>query len=135
MLAGGSEVRGYAAEALVLDGDWVAAQHELDEALQFANEHAERVYLPQLFLIEAAIARARGDARRARTAVRAAVAEARAQDAPWLELISLLDLCKSDGATSEDRRALAGLVEQLPEAADTTAVAAARALLDKTRLR
>ena len=133
MLAGGSEVRGYAAEALVLAGDWVAAQHELDEAVQFANGHAERVYLPQLFLIEAAIARARGDAGRAQASVRRAVAEARAQDAPWLELISLLDLCKSDGATSKDRRALAGLVEQLPEAADTTAVSTARAFLDNIR--
>jgi DNA-binding winged helix-turn-helix (wHTH) protein len=133
MLAGGSEVRGYAAEALVLAGDWVAAQHELDEAVQFANGHAERVYLPQLFLIEAAIARARGDAGRAQASVRRAVAEARAQDAPWLELISLLDLCKRDGATSKDRRALAGLVEQLPEAADTTAVATARAFLDNIR--
>ena len=133
MLAGGSEVRGYAAEALLLTGDLDAAQRELEGALQFANEHAERVYLPQLLLIEAAIARARGDAGRAQTAVRAAVAEARAQEAPWLELISLLELCKSDGATSKDRRALAALVEQLPEAADTTAVATARALLDNIR--
>ena len=61
MLAGGSEVLGYAAEALVLAGDWDAAQHELEEALQFVNTHGERVYLPQLFLLEAAIARARGE--------------------------------------------------------------------------
>ena len=52
---------GYAVEALVLAGDWDAAQHELDEVFRFADEHGERVYLPQLFLLEAAIARARGD--------------------------------------------------------------------------
>ena len=135
MLAGATENMGYAADALLLAGDWRAAQLQLEQALQFAKTYGERVYLPQLFLIEAAIARARGDAGLAQTSVRRAVAEARAQEAPWLELIALLELCKSDGAISEDRRALAGLVEQLPEAADTTAVAAARALLDKTRLR
>jgi DNA-binding winged helix-turn-helix (wHTH) protein/ATP/maltotriose-dependent transcriptional regulator MalT len=133
MLAGGSEVRGYAAEALLLAGDLDAARHELEEALQFANEHAERVYLPQLFLIEAAIARARGEAGRAQASVRRAVAEARAQEAPWLEVIALLELCKSDGATSKDRHALAALVQRLPEAADTTAVASARALLGNTK--
>ena len=61
MLAGGSENLGYAAEALVLAGDWDAAEAQLREALQFADAHDERVYLPQLLLIEAAIARARGE--------------------------------------------------------------------------
>jgi len=133
MLAGGSEVRGYAAEALVLAGDLDAAQGELENALQFANKHAERVYLPQLLLIEAAIARTRGQSAAAETSVRRAIAEATAQEAPWLELVTLLELCKTDGATSDDRRALAVLLERLPEAADTTTVAAARALLDNTR--
>jgi len=133
MLAGGSEVRGYAAEALVLAGELDAAQHELEKGLEFANRHAERVYLPQLFLIEAAIARARGQSAAAHASVLRAIAEAREQEAPWLELITLLELCKTDGATSDDRRALASLLERLPEAADTTTVAAARALLDNTR--
>ena len=133
MLAGGSEVRGYAAEALLLTGDPDAAQRELEGALQFANEHAERVYLPQLFLIEAAIARARGQFAAAGTSVRRAVAEARAQEAPWLELIASLELCKTPDATLDDRRALAVLVKRLPEAADTTAVATARALLEKAK--
>jgi hypothetical protein len=129
MLAGGSEIRGYAAEALLLAGDPDAARHELEQALQFANKHAERVYLPQLFLLEAAIARTGGNSAAARASVRRAIAEARAQEAPWLELIALLELCKSDGATSKDRHALAALVEQLPEAVDTTPAASARALL------
>ena len=68
---------------------------QLEEALQFANKHAERVYLPQLFLIEAAIARARGDSAAAHASVRQALAEARAQEAPWLELIALIELCES----------------------------------------
>ena len=133
MLAGGSEVLGYAAEAALLAGELEAAQRQVDEALQVAKALEERVYLPQLFLIEAAIARARGEAAAARAAVQRAVAEARAEEAPWLELMALLELCEHDGATPKERQALAALVDQLPEAADTTAVTRARALLGKTK--
>jgi hypothetical protein len=129
MLAGGSETLGYAAEALVLAGEWDAAQEQLEEALQIASACAERVYLPQLFLIQAAIARARGQSAIARTSLRQAVAEAKAQEAPWLELIALLELYQSDGAKAEDRHALAALVDQLPEAINTTAFTRARGLL------
>ena len=107
--------------------DLDAGQHQLEEALQFANTHGERVYLPQLFLIEAAIARARGQSAIAAASVRRAIAEARGQEARWLELLALNELCDHDGATPEDRRALAALVDELPEANDTTAVARARA--------
>ena len=65
--------------------------------------------------------------------VRRAIAEARAQEAPWLELLALIELCEHDGATAEDRHALAALVDQLPEANDTTAVTRARALLDTAK--
>jgi len=133
MLAGGSEVLGYATEALMLAGDWDAAQHELDNALEVANRIGERVYLPQLLVMQAAIARARGDRAAANAAIRRAIAEARAQEAPWLELMALIELCDCHGATAKDRRALAALVDQLPEAAATAAVARARALLDKTQ--
>ncbi len=133
MLAGGSEVRGYAAEALLLAGDCDAAQAELDEALRFANEHAERVYLPQLFLIEAALGRARGETASARASVRRAIAEAREQEAPWLELVALNELCEHGGATAKDRHALAALMETLPEIIDTPAGTKAQSLLDKTK--
>jgi DNA-binding winged helix-turn-helix (wHTH) protein len=133
MLAGASETRAYAVEALVLAGDWDAAQHELEAVRQLADTLGERVYLPQMLLLEAAIARGRGQSAVARDAVRRAVEEARAREAPWLELIALLDLCEHDGATTEDRHALAALVDQLPEATNTTAVKKARTLLDQTR--
>ena len=133
MLAGASETLGYAAEALALAGDWDAAQHQLEEALQIASAHGECVYLPQLFLIEAAIARGRGQSAVVDAAVRRAVAEARAQEAPWLELLARVELCERDGAAAEDRRALAALVDELPEAIDTTAFTRARALLDKAK--
>jgi DNA-binding winged helix-turn-helix (wHTH) protein len=133
MLAGGSEVLGYATEALVLAGDWDGAQHELEDALQVANTLGERVYLPQLFVMQAAIARARGDRAAADAAIRHAIAEARAQEAPWLELMALIELCDRHSATVKDRRALAALIDQLPEALNTAAAGKARALLDKTK--
>ena len=54
--------------------------------------------------------------------MRQALAEARTQEAPWLELLALSELCEQDDATAEDRQALAALVDQLPEASDTKAV-------------
>ena len=111
------------------------AQEQLDEAFQIANTHGERVYLPQLFLIEAAIARGRGMHAGANASVGRALAEARAEEAPWLELIALLELCESGGGKAEDREALAALVKQLPEAGDTTPLTRACALLDKAHRR
>jgi DNA-binding winged helix-turn-helix (wHTH) protein/tetratricopeptide (TPR) repeat protein len=133
MVAGSSEILGYAAEALLLAGDREGAQRELDEALRVASAHDEHVYLPQLFLIEAALAGARGEPDVAADAARRAVAEARWQEAPWLELLALLQLCEHDAATGADRDALAALVERLPEAGGVEAVARARALLEATK--
>ena len=133
MLAGASEVLGYATEALLLADDLDAAQKHLEEALHIADKLGERVYLPQLFLMEATIARARGERKGADASVRRAIAEARAQEAPWLELIALTELCERDRVRPEDRSALAAVVDQLPEASGTTAVAKARALIETTR--
>jgi hypothetical protein len=59
---------------------------------------------------------------------RRAVEEARAQEAPWVELLALADLCEHHGTTAEDGLALAALVDRLPEAADTDAARRARSL-------
>lgn len=133
MLAGGSETLAYAAEALVLAGDLDAAQREVDEAMQIVHRHDERVYLPQLFMIQASIARARGDSEAADAAARKAVAEARAQEALWLELLALSALCEHHSTTVEDRAGLSALVERLPEARTTKFVERARALLESAR--
>ncbi|HTN50178.1 MAG TPA: AAA family ATPase [Burkholderiaceae bacterium] len=133
MLAGGSETLGYAAEALMLAGDIDGAQHQLEQALQLVSAHGERVYLPQLLLIEAAIARARGQPAAALASVRRAIKEARAQQAAWLELLALVELCEHGGAKATDRQALAALVERLHEAAETDAVARARGLIRGSR--
>jgi DNA-binding winged helix-turn-helix (wHTH) protein/tetratricopeptide (TPR) repeat protein len=131
MLTGGSETLGYAAEALLLAGDLDGAQKQIEEAIEFAGKLGERVYLPQLFLIEAAIARAGGEPDTAAASVRRAIAEAQAEEAPWAELLALVELCESAGARASDRRALAALVAKLPEAQGTAAIAKARAILER----
>ncbi|HET9694767.1 MAG TPA: tetratricopeptide repeat protein, partial [Steroidobacteraceae bacterium] len=131
MLAGASENLGYATEALLLAGDWRTAQQQLDEATTIASRSGERVYQPQLSILEAAVAQARGNEAVAGATLRRAVSEARAQEAPWLELLALLALCESPYATDADRLALATIVEQLPEATETGAVKRARALLSR----
>jgi hypothetical protein len=133
MRSGASEVLGYAAQALLLAGDHDAAQVQLLAALQVADELAERVYLPQLWLLEAAIARAQGLADAGATSVRRAIEEGRTQEAPWLELLALVDLCEHHEATAAERRALATLVDRLTEAGDTVPVRRARSILQAVK--
>jgi hypothetical protein len=101
--------------------------------MAIADELGERVYLPQLLLLEAAIARARGAADAGSGSVRRAIEEARTQQAPWLVLLALVDLCAHHDAATEERDALAMLVDQLPEAADTEPVTRARLLLQASK--
>ncbi|HSC07810.1 MAG TPA: AAA family ATPase [Steroidobacteraceae bacterium] len=129
MRAWASETLGYAAEALALSGDWVAARHELEEAMQCASAIGEREYLPQLLLLDARIADALGEPTRAREAARQAIAEARVQEALWLELMALSALCERADATAEDIAALHHVVDRLTEGLETEPVARARSLL------
>jgi ATP/maltotriose-dependent transcriptional regulator MalT len=131
MIVGASETLGYATEALLLAGDVDAADAQLQESLRIANDFGERVYLPQLYVMESAIARARGNRKRGTAALRRALEEARAQRAPWLELMALNELCDAAAANANDRQALVTLVDQMPEASDTDAVARAARLLAK----
>jgi tetratricopeptide (TPR) repeat protein len=129
MLSGTTETLTYAAEALIAAGDFEAAQAQLDEALGLVERHDERICLPQLHLVDAAIARHRGNPDRAETAIRSAVEEARAQAAPWLELLALTDLAEHAKPAEEEWDALAALVARLVEARDTPLVVRAKALL------
>ena len=129
MRSGASEILGYATEALLLAGDCNAAQVELQEAFRVVEELGERVYLPQLLLLEAAIARAQGQPDASIAAVRRAFDEARAQEAPWLELQALVELCEHPDATAEDHLALATLVDQSPETDGTELAKRARSLI------
>ena len=129
MLAGASEILGYAADALLLAGDLDGARGELDQALQMSEKLGERIYLPQLLLTQAAIARGHGNSRDATDSVKRAIDEARKQGAAWFELLAMMELIEHTDATSEDQRAFAALVSQLPEASDTVAFSRAQALL------
>ena len=129
MLAGETETLGYAVEARVIAGDWNAAEAELHEALALADARAERVYLPQLFLLQAVIARVQGRRTDSECAIRRSLDVARAQQSPWHELVALTELCEHKHANAEDRRTLTALVGQLPEAAGTPAFRKARACL------
>lgn len=133
MLAGATETLSYAAEALIAAGDFDAAQVQLDEGLSLVARHDERICLPQLRLVEAAIARHRGHEARANDAVRGAIAEARAQGAAWSELLALVDLVEHSKPAAGDLAALAALVARLDELQDTPAASRARALLAGNR--
>ena len=85
MIAGGSEVLGYAAEALVLHGDFDGAEEQLEQASRIVSHYGERIYLPQLLLLKGAIARGSGQLAAADASIRRALEESRAQEAPWLE--------------------------------------------------
>jgi tetratricopeptide (TPR) repeat protein len=130
MLAGSSETLGYAAEALLLTGDLDGARRELDQALQISEKFGERIYLPQLLLIEARMYRGQGNSGDATGSVRRAIAEAQAQGAAWFELLATTELIEQGNATADERRALAALMEQLPESRGTAAFAKAKSLLD-----
>jgi DNA-binding winged helix-turn-helix (wHTH) protein/tetratricopeptide (TPR) repeat protein len=129
MRSGAGEVLGYAVQALLLAGQLDAAQRQLDEALEVAEQLSERVYLPQLWLLAAAIARAQGRRDDGAASVRRAIEEARASEAPWFELQALVDLCEHHAAAAAERSALVALVDRLPEAKNTAPVRRARSIL------
>jgi ATP/maltotriose-dependent transcriptional regulator MalT len=129
MISGSSETLGYAAEALVLHGDLSGAEEQLRQALEIVNMYGERIYLPQLLLTEGAIARARGQHANAEASIRRAILEARAEEALWLEVLALTELCAHVSATAEDHRTLRALVDRLSEACDTTALGRAAAVV------
>jgi hypothetical protein len=130
MRCGASELLGYAAEALFLAADHDAAQRQVTEALRVAEAQQEGVYLPQLLLLEGAIARAREGGTAGTASVLRAIEAARLQQAPWFELVALTELCAHHASTAADRDALDALVRRLPEAAGTPVAMSARRILD-----
>ena len=129
MKAYAGETLGYAAEALLLAGDWAAARKQIEEARQSAEAADDRSCLPRLLMLEARVADALGEGRRARDSLQEAVAEASTQEAAWLELQARLAICERDDATVGEVAALRELVEGLSEGLDTPTVARARALV------
>jgi DNA-binding winged helix-turn-helix (wHTH) protein/tetratricopeptide (TPR) repeat protein len=131
MLAGASEILGYATEALLLAGDLDRAQKQVEEALQVADKLGERVYLTQLQLLDAGIADALGEPERARASIQRAIGEAQAQEAPWLQMLALSALCERPEATREHRTSLRAVLDRITGGEDTAPVARALALLSR----
>jgi hypothetical protein len=86
-----------------------------------------------LLLLQAATARARDRSDAGAASVRRAVEVAREQQAPWLELIALVELCAQHDATTAERQGLAALVDHLREAAGTEPIVRARSLLQSMK--
>jgi len=135
MISGGSETLGYAAEALVLHGDLDGAEEQLRQALEIVNNFGERIYLPQLLLIDATIARERGQPARADDSTQRAITEARAQGAPWLELLALTDFCEHASAAADEHRALEELIIRMSQGVDAPVLTRARTVLEQNRTR
>jgi len=129
MLAGSSEVLGYAAEALLLAGRPDAAQAQLDQAFQRARDLDERVYLPQLHVLQARIADGEGRAEAARAALSEGLQEAQRQQAPWLALSVALAAWQLIGGGTAELAELEGICGRLGEGQDTAPMRRARALL------
>ena len=127
------ETLGYAAEALARAGAWAWARQQLDEAMQCADAIGERQCLPQLLVLDARIAYALGESKRAGEAIRQAIDEARAQEAPWLEMIALSAVCERKDATKRHREALRLVLERVTGGRDTPPVARVLALLEGMR--
>ena len=130
MLAGSSEAIGYAVEALLLAGQIVEAQAQLDKAFERVSALDERVYLPQLYVLQARIAAGLGRDDAVLSALREGREEARRAQATWLELwvnLASWDLLGGDVA---QRTELADIIARLPEGGDIEMLRRARALLD-----
>jgi DNA-binding winged helix-turn-helix (wHTH) protein/tetratricopeptide (TPR) repeat protein len=129
MFAGCPEALSYATEALIVAGDWPAAQQQLDEALALALRIGERFVLPTLQLLRARIALGRGDAEAAQAAILASLEEARAQGAAGLELKALLAQAQLPQRSREHLEQLESACHALMEGHDTRAYRSARELL------
>lgn len=94
--AGGTHPLAYAAEAMALAGDWEEAQKHVDEALSLAERLGERVYVADLLRQQGRIEAAIGQPERARRSIGESLRLARTQDALWLELAALVELCEPE---------------------------------------
>jgi DNA-binding winged helix-turn-helix (wHTH) protein/tetratricopeptide (TPR) repeat protein len=128
-IGGSAAALGYGAEALLLAGRIAEARIQIDAALERAREISEPVHLPDLRVIEAAIADAEGSPVNARHALDAALAEAHRQQSLWIELHACVALCVRPDARPGDRARLEATFGRLREGHETALAQRARALL------
>jgi len=119
MISSCTEVMGYAAEALVLAGDHVAANEQLAAAFARARELEEHVYLPMLLITQSRAAQGLGDSAGAFRWLQEAVRVAREQEAPGFELKAALALAEHPAAGKGEENALADILTAFTEGLDT----------------
>ncbi|HZP11286.1 MAG TPA: AAA family ATPase [Nevskiaceae bacterium] len=118
MHSGQVSVLGYATEALVIGRRWREAQRQFEDARVLAQRIGERIYLPDLLVLQGRIAQGLGDLAAARAAMRASADEAHAQSAYTLERAALEALCALEGASKDDQARLEAIKASAPEGFD-----------------
>jgi hypothetical protein len=104
MLAGGSEVLGYAVEALLLANDLDGAQAHLDKARELGQRFGERILFMYHHLLQSRIDVGRGDIAAARRSLESAVVEAGRQGSLYMEVRLLVHICSLPDAKKETSR-------------------------------
>ena len=129
MVSGGSEVLGYAVEALVLAQDWDGAQAQLDKARELGQRYGERILFMYHHMLQSRIYLGRGDIAAARRSLENGLAEARSQGSLWMEMRLLVHGCGLPDASERDVAALKAVYDRLPEGFSTALVSRARELI------
>ena len=101
MLAGGSEVLGYAVEALLLASDLDGAQAHLDQARELGQRFGERILFMYHHMLQSRIDVGRGDIAAARHSLESAVVEAGNQGSLYMEVRLLVHICSLPDANNE----------------------------------
>ena len=131
MVSGGSEVLGYAVEALMLAQDWDGAQAQLDAARELGQRFGERILYMYHHMLQSRIHIGRGDIAAARRSLERGTAEARSQGSLWMEIRLLTLLCGLPDASKADLAALESVYDRLPEGFSTAVVSRARELIQR----
>ena len=127
--AGNTETLGYAAEALLLDGDIAGAERDLAEAVALSERINEPISMTNLLLLRGRIAEARKEQGGARASMLEALATARAQNSLFYEVKALVALCERGDASREDVGALRHAYERMTEGRDMPMMKRAAELL------
>jgi DNA-binding winged helix-turn-helix (wHTH) protein/tetratricopeptide (TPR) repeat protein len=124
-----SQIHGFAAEAMLLAGQWTAARRHIEDGLRSSQRIGERPCIPDLLLLQARAEVAEGQIEAARVSMRRALAEARAQHALWPELEALVVMCEVDIASPDDQAALGAVLERIRGGAESNLVKRSLAVL------
>jgi tetratricopeptide (TPR) repeat protein len=132
MVSGGSEVLGYAVEALLLAKDWDGAQAQLDKARELGQRFGERILFLYHHLLQSRIDLGRGDVAAARLSLEQGIALAREQGSLWMEIRLLGLMCELPDVNAQDLAALKDVYGRLPEGFSTAVVSRVRELLQRS---